>query len=88
MEPHKHGETAMVRSTAGTTRHIREVSLFNGRHRYVFRYETGREEDVIQAFAELAVDAEQSFDWLDAAVLTYQMGRTFAIAAERGKASV
>jgi hypothetical protein len=30
---------------------------------------------VVDAFAELASDRESSFDWFDAAVLSYQMGR-------------
>ena len=30
---------------------------------------------MIQAFATLASDEERDFDWFDAAVLSYQMGR-------------
>ena len=35
----------------------------------------GQEPDVIDAFASLADNQESEFDWFDAAVLSYQMGR-------------
>ena len=54
---------------------VRQLSLVKGDHRYVFRYRAGREGDIIAAFAEMASDVEQEFDWFDAAVLSYQMGR-------------
>ncbi len=54
---------------------IRHLSLVKGHHRYVIRYTGGREADVIDALASLASDPESEFDWFDAAVLSYQMGR-------------
>ncbi len=54
---------------------IRQLSLVKGSQRYVFRYQTGQEADVIDAFASLAGDKASEFDWFDAAVLSYQMGR-------------
>lgn len=54
---------------------VRQLSLVKGDHRYVFRYQAGREADIISSFAEMAADADQEFDWFDAAVLSYQMGR-------------
>lgn len=54
---------------------VRQLSLVKGRHRYLFRYRPGNEADVIGALATLAGDAESGFDWFDAAVLSYQMGR-------------
>ena len=54
---------------------VRQLSLVKGRHRYLFRYQPGNEADVIGAFASLAADANSDFDWFDAAVLSYQMGR-------------
>jgi hypothetical protein len=52
------------------------LSLVKGAHRYVFRYSEGCEARVLASFVSLAVDPETSFDWFDAAVLSYQMGRT------------
>lgn len=54
---------------------VRQLSLVKGKHRYVFRYQPGREAEIIAAFASMAADAETEFDWFDAAVLSYQMGR-------------
>ena len=54
---------------------IRHLSLVKGHHRYVIRYSSGRETDVIDALASLASDRATEFDWFDAAVLSYQMGR-------------
>ena len=54
---------------------VRQLSLVKGEERFVFRYQTGHEPEVIDAFASLAADQESSFDWFDAAVLSYQMGR-------------
>ncbi len=57
----------------------RQLSLVKGGHRYLFRYCPGNEADVIGAFASLACDAETEFDWFDAAVLSYQMGRRLEV---------
>ena len=54
---------------------IRQLSLVKGEERFVFRYQAGHEPEVIDAFASLATDRASSFDWFDAAVLSYQMGR-------------
>ncbi|MCP4246880.1 MAG: hypothetical protein GY778_07510 [bacterium] len=54
---------------------IRQLSLVKGSERFVFRYQPGNEADVIDAFSSLACDSSSRFDWFDAAVLSYQMGR-------------
>ena len=54
---------------------IRQLSLVKGEERFVFRYPPGQEAEVIDAFASLAADRKSEFDWFDAAVLSYQMGR-------------
>lgn len=58
-----------------TAEAIRQLSLVKGEERFVFRYQQGQEPRVVDAFAELAADRDSSFDWFDAAVLSYQMGR-------------
>jgi hypothetical protein len=58
-----------------TGKQIRQLSLVKGADRYVFRYPSGQEADVIDRFAQLAGDRGNDFDWFDAAVLSYQMGR-------------
>lgn len=54
---------------------VRQLSLTKGSHRFVFRYQTGHEADIIATFASMAADSETDFDWFDAAVMSYQMGR-------------
>lgn len=54
---------------------MKQLSLVKGHDRYVFRYPAGREADIIAAFASMASDPDTEFDWFDAAVLSYQMGR-------------
>ncbi len=54
---------------------IRQLSLVKGEERFVFRYRAGHEAKVIDAFASLAANQGSRFDWFDAAVLSYQMGR-------------
>jgi hypothetical protein len=63
--------------------HVRQLSLVKGGQRYVFRYQAGREADIISAFADMASDAETGFDWFDAAVLSYQMGRRLEMDLEK-----
>ena len=65
----------MVTRGRDTVSVIRQLSLVKGEERFVFRYQQGQEPKVVDAFAELASDRESSFDWFDAAVLSYQMGR-------------
>lgn len=62
---------------------VRQLSLVKGNHRFVFRYQTGREADIIAAFASMAADQENEFDWFDAAVLSYQMGRRLEMDLEK-----
>lgn len=54
---------------------IKQLSLVKGSHRYVFRYASGNEPDIISSFVNMANDHECEFDWFDAAVLSYQLGR-------------
>ncbi len=54
---------------------IRQLSLVKGDERFVFRYQAGQEAEVIDAFASMASDQANDFDWFVAAVLSYQMGR-------------
>lgn len=54
---------------------LRNVSLVKGGHRYIFRYSGGSEAQIIDAFIGLADDSDSDFDWFDAAVLSYQLGK-------------
>jgi len=53
----------------------RRLTLTKGQHRYVFQYAEGRESELLASLVALAADPRSEFDWLDAAVLSYQMGQ-------------
>jgi hypothetical protein len=61
---------------------LRQISLVKGSQRYVFRYTPGGEPQIIDAFINLADDADNEFDWFDAAVLSYQMGKQMSRQAD------
>jgi hypothetical protein len=54
---------------------LRQISLVKGSERYVFRYSPGNEPQIIDSFVDMADDIDSDFDWFDAAVLSYQMGK-------------
>jgi hypothetical protein len=54
---------------------FRQLSLVKGAHKFVFRYTPGSEAEVIGAFTTLVERAGSEFDWFDAAVLSYQIGK-------------
>lgn len=64
------------------------VSLVKGHHRYIFEYQPGDEADVIGSFASLACDPDSEFDWFDAAILSYQMGRRLEQELIKGEINV
>ena len=53
----------------------KELSLLKGNQKYLFRYEPGSEEEVLDSFVEMAHDRNQDFDWFDAAVLSFQLSK-------------
>lgn len=58
-----------------TERRRQKLTLVKGSHRFVFEYNEGNEPELVGSFVALAGDPDSEFDWFDAAVLSYQMGR-------------
>jgi len=54
-----------------------------GAERFVFRYESGSEETVLDAFVDMANDRASNFDWFDAAVLSFQLSKNLVEEADR-----
>jgi hypothetical protein len=54
---------------------VKELSLVKGTERFMFRYESGNEEEVLDAFVTTANDRKTNFDWFDAAVLSFQLSK-------------
>ena len=51
----------------------RQLVLNKGNEKFIFRYETGREDELLDALIAQAKDARTDFDWFDAAVLSFKL---------------
>ncbi len=56
----------------------RTLSLVKGGHKYVFRYGSGCEDQMLDAIMELAENDHSPVDWLDAATLSFQVTQNTA----------
>ena len=51
----------------------RQLVLNKGSEKFIFRYENGREDELLDALIEWAKDTRTDFDWFDAAVLSFKL---------------
>jgi hypothetical protein len=51
----------------------RQLVLNKGAEKFIFRYEDGREDKLLDALIEQAKDKRTDFDWFDAAVLSFKL---------------
>lgn len=51
----------------------RQLVLNKGLEKFIFRYENGREDELLDALIEQAKDNRTDFDWFDAAVLSFKL---------------
>ena len=51
----------------------RQLVLNKGAEKFIFRYETGQEDKLLDALIEQAKDKRLDFDWFDAAVLSFKL---------------
>jgi hypothetical protein len=51
----------------------RQLVLNKGSEKFIFRYDTGCEDDLLDAIIAQAKDKRTSFDWFDAAVLSFKL---------------
>lgn len=51
----------------------RQLILNKGAEKYIFRYESGREDELLDALIDQAKDKRTDFDWFDAAVLSFKL---------------
>ena len=51
----------------------RQLILNKGVEKYIFRYESGREDELLDALIDQAKDKRTDFDWFDAAVLSFKL---------------
>jgi len=55
------------------TKMTRQLVLNKGKEKFIFRYDKGRESELLDAFIEHAKDKRLDFDWFDAAVLSFKL---------------
>ncbi|MBN2183453.1 MAG: hypothetical protein JW715_16195 [Sedimentisphaerales bacterium] len=51
----------------------RQLVLNKGAEKFIFRYENGSEDELLDALIDQARDARTNFDWFDAAVLSFKL---------------
>ncbi|MEJ2649275.1 MAG: hypothetical protein P8016_12820 [Sedimentisphaerales bacterium] len=51
----------------------RQLVLNKGSEKFIFRYDTGCEDELLDALIVQAKDKRTSFDWFDAAVLSFKL---------------
>ena len=50
-----------------------QLVLNKGKEKFIFRYDSGGEDELIEALMEQAKDKRTCFDWFDAAVLSFKL---------------
>jgi len=63
-------------------RKTRQLVLNKAREKFIFRYEDGREDELLDALIEQAKDKRTNFDWFDAAVLSFKLTQTLISRAD------
>jgi hypothetical protein len=51
----------------------RQIILNKGAEKFIFRYENGQEDKLLDALIDQAKDERLDFDWFDAAVLSFKL---------------
>ena len=62
---------------------MKELSLLKERENFLFRYESGHEEVLLDPFVEMANDRDNKFAWLDAPVLSFQLSKQLVEEADQ-----
>jgi hypothetical protein len=62
---------------------IRQLVLNKGSEKYIFRYESGSEDQLLDALIEQARDERTAFDWFDAAVLSFRLTQSLMTEADK-----
>lgn len=51
----------------------KQLVLNKGNEKYIFRYEAGNEGDLLESMIKMAKESRTTFDWFDAAVLSFKL---------------
>lgn len=61
----------------------RQLVLHKGAEKYIFRYEQGREDALLDALIDQVKDTRTDFDWFDAAVISFKLTQSLIGSAEQ-----
>ncbi len=60
----------------------RQLVLNKGTEKFIFRYDSGSEDKLLEALIEQAKDERTDFDWFDAAVLSFKLTQSLISQAD------
>ncbi len=60
----------------------RQLLLNKGDEKFIFRFEAGDEDQLLDALVAQAEDSRTSFDWFDAAVLSFKLTKSLITQAD------
>jgi len=60
----------------------RQLVLHKGTEKYIFRYDSGNEEALLEALMAQAQNNRTDFDWFDAAVLSFKLTQSLISEAD------
>ena len=61
---------------------MRQLVLNKGKEKFIFRYQSGHEDDLLDALISQAKDKRTEFDWFDAAVLSFRLTQSLICQAD------
>jgi len=61
----------------------RQLVLNKGTEKFIFRYDSGCEDKLLDALIEQAKDKRTDFDWFDAAVLSFKLTQSLISQADQ-----
>jgi len=61
----------------------RQLTLNKASGKYIFRYESGCEEELLDTLIDQAQDKRTDFDWFDAAVLSFKLTQSLITEADK-----
>ena len=60
-----------------------QLVLNKGSEKFIFRYDSGCEDELLDALIEQAKDKRTNFDWFDAAVLSFKLAQSLINQADK-----
>jgi hypothetical protein len=65
------------------TKKKQQLILNKGTEKFIFRYDNGSEDELLDALIEQAKGKRTSFDWFDAAVLSFKLAQSLINQADK-----